>query len=49
MFPIGSLTLGFIGNKIGIIDSMKVFSITGLILVFCVWIIFRSLNNRIKP
>ena len=49
MFPIGSLTLGFIGNKIGIIDSMKVFSITGLILVFFVWIIFRSLNKRIKP
>jgi len=49
MFPIGSLTLAFIGNKIGIIDSMKVFSITGLILVFFVWIIFRSLNNRIKP
>lgn len=49
MFPIGSLTLAFIANKIGIIDSMKVFSITGLILVFFVWIIFRSLNNRIKP
>jgi len=49
MFPLGSLTLGFIGNKIGIIDSIKLFSIIGLILVLFVWIIFRSLNNRIKP
>jgi len=46
-FPIGSLLVGILGDNIGILNSMRIFSSIGIISTVVVLISFRELKNKI--
>jgi MFS family permease len=47
LFPVGSLALGITGDAIGLSSAVRVFSITGFILLSIVWIFYPKLRRPI--
>ena len=46
-FPIGALLVGILGDNIGILNSMRIFSSLGIITTIFVLIFFRDLRSKI--
>tara|TARA_B100001094_G_scaffold52141_1_gene47671 strand:- start:7663 stop:8874 length:1212 start_codon:yes stop_codon:yes gene_type:complete len=46
-FPIGSLLVGLLGDNIGILNSMRLFSYFGVICTIIILLIFRDLKNKL--
>ena len=46
-FPMGALLVGILGDNIGILNSMRIFSILGIIITFFVLMIFKELRSKL--
>ena len=46
-FPIGSLLVGLLGDNIGILNSMRIFSYVGIITTAIILIFFKELKNKL--
>ncbi len=48
LFPIGSLITGFIGDSLGVSQSMRIMSILGILCLIITFIIYKDLKNTME-
>ena len=48
LFPIGSLITGFIGDSLGVAQSMRIMSILGILCLIITFIIYKDLRNTME-
>jgi len=46
-FPVGSLLVGILGDNIGLLNSMRIFSFTGVISAIIILILFKELKTKL--